>query len=60
MTEARDDYTLTLNAVLNNISAGHIKTKADVMYYVSGYYPEMTVGELVNLIGELEKHNKIH
>ena len=58
--EVKDNYTFTLNAVLNEIFADHIRTKADVMYYVSGYNPNMTVGELVNLIGELEKYNKIH
>lgn len=54
MIEPRDDYTLTLNAVLNGISAGHISTKADVMYYVGGYNPHMEVGELLNLIAELK------
>ena len=59
MIEPRDDYTLTKNAVLNCIFAGQIRTKADVMYYVGGYNPHMEVGDLLNLIAELEKHGKI-
>ena len=54
-----DGYKVTENAVLNNIFAGHIKTRLDVVYYLSGYAPDMSVRDVTNLIDDLVKVGKI-
>lgn len=50
---------VTTNAVLNEIFAEHIRTVADVLYYVGGLSPNTSVGDLINLIEELKRNNKI-
>ena len=54
------DHRITYNEILNRISAGYIHTALDVYNYVANSVSAyMSVGDIAELIEDIEKHGKL-